>query len=65
VTGITSGIAEFVGFLGESVEEVADGASDEQLRKMREQFRWTVRHEITFWDMAFGRSGEEWLKLQT
>ncbi len=57
--------AEFVGFLGESVEEVAEEASDEQLRKMREQFRWTVRYEIAFWDMAFGRSGEEWLKLRT
>lgn len=57
--------AEFVDFLGTSLEDVAEEASDEQIEQMHEQFRWTVRYEIAFWDMAYGRSGEEWIRVRS
>ena len=54
--------AEFVDFLGSTLHELHDQASEEQRRRMEELFVWTVRYEIAFWDMAYGRSGNEWIR---
>lgn len=54
--------AEFVEALETMLNDVAESASDTQKQRMAEQFRWTLRYEIAFWDMAYGDSGEEWLK---
>ncbi len=56
--------AQFVDFLESALNEVAAGVSDTVRRRMHEQFTWTVRYEIAFWDMAFGRAGEEWLRTE-
>lgn len=53
---------EFVDFLGSSLNDVAENASDAQKKRMLEQFRWTIRYEIAFWDMANGETGNEWLR---
>lgn len=54
--------AEFVDFLGNSLNEIADDVTGTQEERMIEQFQWTVRYEIAFWDMANGRSGEQWIR---
>jgi len=54
--------AEFVQFLESSLNSLAKKVSDDVIRSMKQQFRWTVRYEIAFWDMAHGRSGSEWIK---
>jgi thiaminase/transcriptional activator TenA len=55
---------EFVEFLGTALEAAAAGAADDRIQRLNEQFRWTVRYEIAFWDMAYGRSGEEWIRVR-
>ncbi|MFB6354947.1 MAG: TenA family protein [bacterium] len=54
--------AEFVSGLETFLNQEADKASGVQLDRMEKQFVWTVRYEIAFWDMAYGRTGEEWIK---
>jgi len=56
---------EFVEFLGTALEAAAAGAADDRIQQMNEHFRWTVRYEIAFWDMAYGRSGEEWIRVRS
>jgi thiaminase/transcriptional activator TenA len=54
--------AEFVGFLEETLNSLSKSASADQKQRMKEVFTWTVRYEIAFWDMAYGRTGSEWLR---
>lgn len=53
--------AGFVEMLTGFLDDVARGASEGQQDAMEEQFLWTVRYEVAFWDMAYGRPGDEWL----
>lgn len=53
--------AGFVYFLTSFVDELAGEASDRQRRQMEEHFTWTIRYEIAFWDVGYGRAGNEWL----
>lgn len=53
--------AEFVEFLGGCLNEVSSDRNGQQKQHLLEQFQWTVRYEIAFWDMAYGEAGEEWL----
>lgn len=56
--------AEFVDFLGATLDGVTDELSRKQEHRAIEQFQWTIRYEIAFWDMAYGRSGEEWVNTR-
>ncbi len=55
---------EFVNFLETSPNDLAYGASNSQKNRMRSQFHWTVRNEVSFRDMAYGRSGDQWVKTE-
>jgi thiaminase/transcriptional activator TenA len=54
--------ANFVSFLEETLNSLSKSASSDQKQRMEEIFTWVVRYEIAFWDMAYGRSGSEWLR---
>ncbi len=49
---------EWVGWLEESVDALAEGAGHQERARMQELFELTTRYEIAFWEMAV--SGEEW-----
>lgn len=50
--------ADWVGWIGSTVDGLADGAGPGELERMSELFETTTRYEIAFWEMA--ATGEKW-----
>jgi len=49
---------EYVQWLGQTLDALAEGASETMRAAMRELFLLTARYEVRFWDMAW--AGESW-----
>jgi thiaminase/transcriptional activator TenA len=43
----------YVGWLAERLDAIAIGLSDDDIARLRDTFRETVRHEVAFWDACF------------
>lgn len=54
--------AGFVDSLESTLNELHEETSESQRNRMEEIFLWTLRYEIAFWDMAYERSGDEWIR---
>ncbi|MCH7471811.1 hypothetical protein IIA79_02535 [bacterium] len=52
------GFQGWVGFLGDELDDLAEGASDSERQRMKELYLTTIRYEYLFWDLAL--YGEDW-----
>jgi len=52
----------FVDALTERLNQIANQVAPARRDEMTRTYQRTVRYEIAFWDMAYGQSGDEWLR---